>query len=654
MIDDQHSERQSSLRFLLVGGKEQDYFTLRGLLDRSSGGARVQLERIASCEEALVVVAQNRYDMIVVEHDIVDKMAMRLLRESRKQPVTVPFVFLTESADRDTATAVLNAGACDYLEKSQLSEARLARTIRCATTLRYKQQECDERKETLRKLSRAVEQSADLVTITDRNGVIEYVNPSFEQLTGYLRQEIIGSTPRILKTGEQGGSFYEDLWKTILSGKVFRSTLTDRKKSGELFYVEKTITPVRDEEGQISHFVSTDRDITERYRLEAQLRQAQKMDAVGQLAGGVAHDFNNLLMVIRSYAELMFDTIGPEQPLHHNIEEIIKAANRAADLTGQLLAFSRKQMQKLQVVDLNQVISSIARLLPRLIGEDIQLTVGPGEAISLIKADPVQIEQIVMNLATNARDAMPRGGKLSIETANVRLDESYVQSHQVVLPGDYVLLTVSDSGQGIKPENLPHIFEPFYTTKEQGKGTGLGLATVYGIVKQNGGFIWAYSEAGMGTTFKIYWPEVQAGGSKPASTARTIPPARGTETILLVEDEEAVRRATHEFLVACGYTVLEAPDGVHAEQVARKELGSIDLLISDVVMPRMSGGELARHLLAQRPSLKVLFVSGYAEKTVVDHGVMELTGSFLQKPFALKMLALKIRELLDREGERRC
>jgi two-component system, cell cycle sensor histidine kinase and response regulator CckA len=308
-------------------------------------------------------------------------------------------------------------------------------------------------------------------------------------------------------------------------------------------------------------------------------------------------------------------------------------------------------MQKLQVLDLNQAIRGITRLLPRLIGEDIQLMVVPGNGLSPIKADPVQIEQIVMNLATNARDAMPKGGKLTIETSNVRLDESYIQNHQIVPPGNYALLSFSDSGRGIEAEHLPHIFEPFHTTKERGKGTGLGLATVYGIVKQNGGFIWAYSEPGMGTTFKIYWPQIQSAESRPIPVSRAIGATRGTETILLVEDEEAVRRATSEFLTDCGYMVLEAKDGLQALEVAREHLGTIDLVISDVVMPRMSGGDLTRRLMVERPSVKVLFVSGYAEKTVVDHGVIDLSGSFLQKPFALRALALKIREMVGHGGE---
>jgi two-component system, cell cycle sensor histidine kinase and response regulator CckA len=651
MVNGDEHKPIPSLQVLLVGGLEQDFSTLRDLLDRSNSVVKPQLEHIASRKQALVAVAQNCYDMIVAAHEKVDEMSMRLLQENRRRPVTVPFIFLAEHADQATAAAVLKSGACDYLERSQLSEIRLARTIRCASRLRSQAHECEERKETLRKLSRVVEQSADLVTITDCKGLIEYVNPAFEELTGYRREEVLGSTPRVLKSGEQKQNFYEELWNTILGGRVFRGAIVDRKKSGELFYIEKTIAPVRDNEGRITHFVSTDRDISEKYKLEAQLRQSQKMDAVGQLAGGVAHDFNNLLMVIRSYSELMLDTITPEQPLHHNIEEIIKAANRAADLTRQLLAFSRKQMQNLQVLQLNQSVRNIVQLMPRLIGEDIQLTFLPGEALNSIKADPMQIEQIVMNLATNARDAMPTGGNLVIETSNVRLDETYAQNHQIVPPGDYVLLTVSDSGQGIGAEHLPHIFEPFYTTKDSGKGTGLGLATVYGIVKQNGGFIWAYSEPGMGTTFKIYWPRVQSAENKRVVSSNPACSTKGSETIMLVEDEEAVRGATGEFLTKSGYTVLQAKDGVQALENARSHSGTIDLLISDVVMPRMSGGELIRHLAAERPSMKVLFVSGYAEKTVSDHGVMELSDNFLQKPFALSTLALKIRQVLGGEAE---
>jgi len=641
------AEPNSPLDILLVGDREEDFFIIRDLLSRTQGAAQAQLEHAASFDEALAYVARKSYDLVLVEYDAEGKTALRLMQEMRCRDIVAPVMVLAEDADETTVAKIIQAGACDFVPKSGLNEASLARPMRCAVNLHCKEGQRQDAEKMLRKLSRAVEQSADLVIITDRNGVIEYVNPAFEKLTGYTRQEAVGQNPRILKSGQQSKALYQDLWTTILSGKVFRGTLVNRKKNGELFYLEKTISPVRDAHGAITHFISTDRDITERYKLEAQLRQAQKMDAVGQLAGGVAHDFNNLLMVISSYAELMLNAIVPSHNLHHNVKEIIDAARRAADLTRQLLAFSRKQMQDLQILDLNHVIADIAKILGRVIGEDIQLTVLPGEKLGRVKADPVQVEQVVMNLATNARDAMPNGGKLTIETSNVNLDEAYVQEHSIVPPGDYVLLAVSDSGRGIQPEHLAHIFEPFFTTKEKGKGTGLGLATVYGIVKQNGGFIWVYSEPGLGTTFKIYLPQV--GHAIDRAVVRHFPEisVQGWETVLLVEDEEAVRRAACEFLTLCGYKVLEAKDGQHGIQVARSYSGPIHLMITDVVMPHMSGSQLAQQLTLERPSMRVMFVSGYAEKTILQHGVLESSAKFLQKPFTLKALGQKIRAVLQ-------
>src|SRR5437660_820285 len=357
------------------------------------------------------------------------------------------------------------------------------------------------------------------------------------------------------------------------------------------------------------------------------------MDAIGRLAGGVAHDFNNLLMVISAYAELMLDSLGSEHPLRRNVQEIMTASRRAADLTRQLLAFGRKQMQSLQLLDLNRVIREINEMLPRLIGEDIQLIFAPGKNVGKVKADPVQIEQIVMNLAANARDAMPNGGKLTIETADAHLDDSYIQRHSIVPPGEYVLLAVTDTGEGIAPEHVAHIFEPFYTTKPTGEGTGLGLATVYGIVKQNGGFVWAYSEVGRGTIFKVYLPCVDARGrahDKIDVTREAV--TNGSETVLLVEGEEAVRRAISEFLSGHGYTVLEAADGKAALAVARGYDSHIHLVVTDVVMPNLSGGQLAREFAKVSPKTRVLFVSGYAGKTVMDHDVFDLETNFLQKP----------------------
>jgi signal transduction histidine kinase/ActR/RegA family two-component response regulator len=427
--------------------------------------------------------------------------------------------------------------------------------------------------------------------------------------------------------------------------------MVNRKKSGDVFVAEKTITPLRDNDGRITHFISNDRDITERRRMENQLQQAQKMDAIGKLAGGVAHDFNNLLMVISSYAELMLDSLAPQHPLWHNVDEIQKASRRAADLTRQLLAFGRKQIQTLQLLDLNLIIEDINKMLPRLISEDIELVFVPGERLGKVKADPVQIEQILMNLVANARDAMPKSGRLVIETASVRLDEAYVQEHSIVPCGDYILLTVTDSGMGIAPEHVLHIFGPFYTTKkEEGKGTGLALATVYGILKQNGGFIWVYSEPGLGTTCKIYLPRARRAKLVLQPTSLLAEGSlRGCETLVLAEDEAAVLQSTREFLSLNGYIVLEAKNGAEALALAGAYDGTIDLMITDVVTPQTGGAKLAAELAADRPEMKVLFVSGYAETTFQRHGEIDVTTRFLQKPFSLKALARKIREVLDAE-----
>ena len=500
----------------------------------------------------------------------------------------------------------------------------------------------------LRKLWQALDQSADPIVITNRLGIIEYVNPGFEILTGYSKGEALGNSLRILRSANEAPEVYEAMWQAVFSGGTFRGNVVNQKRNGEAFSVETTITPLRDGAGQITHFISTDRDITEQCRLEVQLQQAHKMDAIGRLAGGVAHDFNNLLMVISSYAELMLDSLGPKHPLRRNVQEIMGASRRAADLTRQLLVFGRKQVQTLQLLDLNSVIDEISRMLLRMIGEDIELVFVPGAHLGIVKADPVQIEQVLMNLAGNARDAMPDGGKLTVETIAIKLDEAYVQKHAVVPAGDYILLTVADSGMGIAPQHLPHIFEPFYTTKEETQGTGLGLATVYGIVKQSGGFVWVYSEPGMGTTFKIYLPSVMAETCERPRVARiekVTPP--GCETILLVEDEPAVRQSEREFLLLNGYLVLEASDGEDALYLASQFKGAIHLMISDVVMPRMGGAKLAEQLRALRPDVKVLFVSGYAEATVLRQGGIDLATGFLQKPFSLKTLARKIREVIE-------
>ncbi len=637
------------LHVLLVGNKEEDFYLIREMLERTRTMLVADLDHAHSLERAKAMLGRKSYGLVLLEHETGDAEAVHFVAEFLRAGVSVPFILLTEEADEKTVAEIVEGGTWNCVAKSQLDGATLVRTIRNTLAVHSLQQEQQTAEQALRKLSRAVEQSADMIMITDVHGIIEYVNPAFEVLTGYHRDEMCGKTPRILKSGEPGADIYQGIWKTILAGNAYRGILANRKKNGELYYVEESICPVRDAAGQITHFISNGRDLTERLRLEAQLMQSQKMDAIGNLAGGVAHDFNNLLTIITSYAELALDTVSQRSPLESKIQEILLAAQRAAELTRQLLAFSRKQPQALRIADLNQVIARIAKTLPRLIGEDIELAFVRGEGLGRVRVDPLQIEQVLMNLAANARDAMRQGGHFRIETCDAELDDDTNHCKQGILAaGRYVLITVSDDGRGINPKHLPHIFEPFYTTKPAGKGTGLGLATVYGIVKQNKGFIWADSGPRTGTVFKIYLPCVGGRDNADAIDDRKGGRERGSETILLVEDEQAVRRATAEFLTLQGYTVLEAKDGLEALSVAKKHRSTIHLLFTDVVMPNMSGGQLAKELVQLRPDTKLLFVSGYAGKTVLDHKVLDLETNFLQKPYSLKQLSLKIRSALKR------
>jgi signal transduction histidine kinase len=382
-------------------------------------------------------------------------------------------------------------------------------------------------------------------------------------------------------------------------------------------------------------------------RSEDHLRQVQKVEAIGRLAGGVAHDFNNLLTVISGYGDLLLTRLPAGAPMRHEIDEILKAARRAAALTRQLLAFSRRQILEPKVLDLNAVVEESVKMLRRLIGEDVDLRIAPAPDLGHIKADPGQLEQVIMNLAVNARDAMPGGGKLTIETRNVELDAAYAGAHVAVRPGAYVLLAVSDSGTGMDREIMAQIFEPFFTTKGPGKGTGLGLSTVYGIVKQSGGNIWVYSEPGQGTTFKIYLPRVDEAIERPVREreAPTVP--RGSETVLVAEDEAELRELVRVILQAHGYTVLAAADGPTAIEICRRHRERIDLMLSDVVMPQMSGRELAVRLAAVRPHMKVIFMSGYTSDAIVHHGVLDPGTAFIQKPFTPDGLARKVREVLD-------
>ncbi|MEO5819751.1 MAG: PAS domain S-box protein [Vicinamibacteraceae bacterium] len=496
---------------------------------------------------------------------------------------------------------------------------------------------------------RAIAAVSQGILITDAlapDQPIVYASPGFTAITGYSADEAMGRNCRFLQGPDSEPAAIGMVREAVARGGGCVVELLNYRKDGTTFWNNVSISPVKDDDGTVTNFVGVQTDVTVRRNLEAQYRQAQKMEAIGRLAGGVAHDFNNLLTVILSHAELLGEDLKPDDPLGAGLKEIGDAALRATELTRQLLAFSRQQVLETRVLNLNVVLAGLDRMLRRLLGADVEITLLPAAGLGNVVGDQGQIEQIVMNLAVNARDAMRRGGLLTIETANVELDLEYARVHHEVPAGSYVLMAVSDNGIGIDRDTLPRIFEPFFTTKAEGKGTGLGLATVFGIVKQSGGHIFVYSEPGAGTTFKIYLPRVRAAADLPSPLLPPAGSAGAGGTILLVEDEQQLRALATAILRRNGYVVLDAANGGEALLVCEQHGGNIDLLLTDVVLPRMSGRQLAERLAPLRPAMAVLYMSGYADDAVLQHGILESREAFLAKPFTPNTLTRRVAEVL--------
>lgn len=500
----------------------------------------------------------------------------------------------------------------------------------------------------LRKLSVAVEQNPASIMITDSDGIIEYVNPHFTELTGYSLDELVGKTPSILKSNETSDEAYRTLWAAIRSGGEWRGEFHNRKKNGELYWEEALIAPIRDDAGAITHFIAIKEDINDRKELEGQLRHAQKMDAIGQLAGGVAHDFNNILTAVIGYASIIHIKLPVDSPLKKSAEQIMETAERGARLTQGLLAFSRKQVSNPKVLDLNEIPKRIEQLLLRLISEDITLQLETTPQQLPILADSIELEQVLMNLVTNARDALPHGGKITITTTALALDGAAAHAHGFVHPGNYALLSFSDNGEGMEEEISRRIFEPFYTTKEIGKGTGLGLSIVYGIVKKYNGYILCHSEKSSGTTFAIYFPLIDA----PPESAMTVAIHEDTDSlqraiILLAEDSDTARTMMKDMLEEFGYVVLAARDGQEALDLYQKHRDNVDLLLLDVMMPKLKGREVYDAVQLLDPGAKIIFCSGHDDEKVYRYGGVTKEMNFLSKPFTPKDLLMKIREVLD-------
>ncbi|MBT4499427.1 MAG: response regulator [Gemmatimonadetes bacterium] len=747
----------------------------------------------------------------------VARETLALLEERDGNP---PFIVLADPREMNAAVELMDEGAHDVLAKDDLRRLVLVveRELR-----RVRERDAHREKEVnLRSLFRAVEQSPAVVMVTDVEGKIEYINPRFVEITGYGLEEAVGQKPCLLKSGEHPEVFYRNLWEKISAGEVWRGEFHNRKKTGEFYWEAASISPVRDSDGEITHFVAVKEDITAHRReeillqvsyatreavwqmqepgdidpvlkalgnglkalgiafngcgvnvvdridessgvtffslkedgewatdkyeqadrvilrvwksgelcyrrdLEAidlfsekkflgdyfgpvrsvldvpfshgtlavnsrdpdafseqeiaslqtlagvlgegfrrlddlnaleekaeQLRKMQRMEAVGRLAGGMAHDFNNLLTLINGNCQLLLRRGELSDEQSQLIEEVRKTGVRAGSLTRQLLVFSRRQERKVEILDLAEITRGMAGLLQRLLGEDIEMDIRQRGKTGLVEVDPGQMEQVIVNLAINARDAMPRGGGFFLETTNLELDQSYADQHMDVKSGSYVVLAVSDTGVGMDAETRSRVFEPFFTTKEPGEGTGLGLSTVYGIVHQSGGGIHVYSEQGQGTTFRIYLPRVQVEKKSESSGEREVdfPVLKGTETLLVVEDDETVLRAICRMMPQFGYTVLEACSGEEALRVQAEHDGRIDLLLTDAVMPGMSGTELAGEMVGRRPGIKVLYMSGYAESVARGRGVISAGWPFIEKPFTPEELGHKVRRALEQNQE---
>jgi two-component system, cell cycle sensor histidine kinase and response regulator CckA len=500
--------------------------------------------------------------------------------------------------------------------------------------------------EVQKRLVTAIEQSAEAVLITDTNGIIHYVNPAMERITGLSNEALLGKTPAVFKSGQHDDDFYRQLWDTIRSGNIWSGRFINRRQDGSLFHADVTISPVRNAAGEITNFVAVEHDVTERMQLSSQLFQAQKMEAVGTLAGGVAHDFNNLLQVVLGYSELVLSEDDLPARFRDDLGRINQAAKNGADLVQRLLTFSRKTEARPRPLNLNKQIEQLKKMLSRTLPKMIDIELSLAEDLIAINADPTQIEQVLMNLAVNARDAMPEGGRLTIKTENGTLDESYAKTHLGAKPGCYVLLSVSDTGQGMDKETLQHIFEPFFTTKGPGEGTGLGLAMVYGIVRQHGGYITCYSELGEGTTFRMHFPALASTEELRETEGKTFP-LGGSETILLVDDEQLVRDLGARILSKAGYEVIQASNGKEALDIYKARGQEISLVILDLIMPEMAGRQCLEGLLNINPAVKVVIASGYSADGRTRELLNSMGKEFIRKPYDIREVLEVVRSVLD-------
>lgn len=666
-------QKRKQAQILIVDDTQANLMLLNEML--TNHGYRVR--PASNGRLALRSVAASPPDLILLDVRMPDMDGYEVCRRLKSDEISrgIPVIFISALDSVADKVRGFEVGGIDYIIKP-FQEAEVLARVETHLSLRFLQKELElqniqlhkeisarmrfedelkrhqesleeriaERTRELNKLSQAVEQSPVSIIITDTNGIVEFVNSKFIQLSGFTFDEAFGTTPSILKPETTSPEVHTTIWSTITSGNVWEGEFLNTKKNGETYSERATISPIRDKEGVISHYLAIQEDITERKLLEQQLLQSQKMESIGRLAGGVAHDFNNMLGVIQGCTQLALRKVPEGDKLWTFLNQISEATRRSIEITRQLLAFSRKQIVSPKPLDINAHIIETQATLGRLVGEDIVVTFNLAEDIGTIKMDPSQLDQILMNLAANARDAMTNGGYLTLETANISIDETYSRYHPESSPGEYVRLTVSDNGPGIDRQTLAHIFEPFFTTKGAGKGTGLGLSTVYGILRQNGGFVNVYSEPGHGTTFQLYFPRFSGTITIESKISEDVASESGT--VLLVEDDKMMRDMAIQLMEQIGYTVIQAKSPREAIATCKSEDTHIDIILTDVVMPELNGKEMIDIIKSLRPGIKVLFMSGYTPDFVAQHGVVNEGTHFIQKPFTMKTLSDKIKKVL--------
>jgi PAS domain S-box-containing protein len=636
------------LRVLIIEDSPDDTELMLHELRR--GGFDPIIERVE--DRASMNAALSRsWDVVLADYNLPRFGAADALELLHADGRDIPFLIVSGSIGEETAVASMHAGASDYIMKDKIGRLvpAIQRELREAESRRARRDAERALRESEARYRMLVEHTSDIITMARVDGTVLYQSPSVKRILGYQPEEWVGRMGLELVHPDDLPGMRAALEALVAGARgpaVFVVRCLHRDGSWRVLEV---ISTLMEREAGNPVVVSAARDVTDRRMLEDQLRQSQKMEAIGRLAGGVAHDFNNLLTVITGYTELLLEQLR-DDARRADVDEIRKAAERAASLTRQLLAFSRRQVLAPRMIDLNEVVTRMETMLRRVIGEDIELVTVLGKGLGAVRADPNQLESVIVNLAVNARDAMPEGGRLTLETARVQIGETYSRQHLSMPPGPYVMLAVGDTGVGMDAATRAHLFEPFFTTKEQGKGTGLGLSTVYGIVKQSGGHIWVYSEPGHGTTFKIYLPRVNVEADAVADRPDAGELPHGHGTVLLVEDEDLVRNLTREILERHGYSVLVTRHAAEALAVARSHAGHIDLMLTDMVMPGLGGRELADRIRATRAEMKILYVSGHTERGIIRDGVLDPAAAFLQKPFTPEALVRKVHDVLTASG----